>query len=177
MVKKSANGVTLIELMVTVAILAILVALAVPSFTRLIADTRMSGHANTFVSDLNYARSEAQKLGKSVSLCATSDPDAADPVCDGNEWKGGWIIFVDADADNARTTGGDETLLRRREALIGASTAVGAPARGALRFNAQGRIAGGQSNFSFTHEISDVSRLICIGTTGRPRIVKGSSTC
>lgn len=66
----SRRGFTLVELMVTVAILAILATIGLPSFQRLIADYRVSAQANSVQGLLQFARSEAVKQRESVSVCS-----------------------------------------------------------------------------------------------------------
>jgi len=66
---KSQRGFTLVELMVTIAILAILATIGLPSFQRLIADYRVSSQANGVQGLLQFARSEAVKRRQSVSVC------------------------------------------------------------------------------------------------------------
>ena len=65
----SSRGFTLVELMVTIAILAILATIGLPSFQRLIADYRVSAQANSVQGLLQFARSEAVKRRESVSVC------------------------------------------------------------------------------------------------------------
>ncbi len=177
-----SSGFTLIELLVTVGIVAILATIAVPSFTRLIADNQISSHASTFVSDVSYARSEALRRGINVSICPSADPSVNNPACSGNDWKTGWIVFLDQDANATRDTGSTstETVLRRREALTGSLTAKalsGSPALTGLRFNAEGRFPGGARNIDFQSAIPDVNRLACISITGRIRVTKGALAC
>ncbi|MDD2761113.1 MAG: GspH/FimT family pseudopilin [Methylomonas sp.] len=99
---KSCRGVTLIELMVTVALAAIVTGLAVPSFERTIRSNRLTGYANEWVASLNFARSEAVKRGVPVSIRRKSDT--------AGEWEEGWNIFVDWDGDGVLDGGKDETV-------------------------------------------------------------------
>lgn len=71
--RKIQNGVTLIELMVALAVLAILVSVGVPSFVNLVKDTRMRSSVNALVTAMRVARSEAIKRGGTVSFCASAD--------------------------------------------------------------------------------------------------------
>ena len=108
-----AAGFTLIEVMVVVAIIAVLATLAVPSFARLISSTAVSGNVNNFMSDARFARSEAIKRGRSVTMCRSDAPEAATPACSkaaGTDWSNGWLIFVDTNSDGVVDTG--EQLLR-----------------------------------------------------------------
>ena len=74
------------ELMVTIAIAAILIGIAIPSFTSTIASNRLTTSANELVTALNLARSEAVKRGQQVVVSKT-----------GTNWENGWQVFVDID--------------------------------------------------------------------------------
>ena len=66
-------GFTMIELMVTVVILAVLVALAAPSYHRLVIDSRMTAQSNDFLTALHFTRSEAVKRNTTVTMCKSAD--------------------------------------------------------------------------------------------------------
>ena len=91
------RGFTMIELLVTIAIVTIMLVLAAPSFTRLVQSNTMSSHVNTYLSDIRFARSEAVRLGGRVILCRSDAPEADLPVCNinagpgGKGWISGWI--------------------------------------------------------------------------------------
>ncbi|SBV35424.1 putative pilus assambly protein [uncultured Stenotrophomonas sp.] len=78
-----ARGFSLLELMVTVAVLAILMAIAVPGFSALINRDRLTSQANELVALVQYARSEAIRLNGRVRLCPSSDGAA----CAGGDWS------------------------------------------------------------------------------------------
>jgi type IV fimbrial biogenesis protein FimT len=91
-------GFTLIELMVTVSILAIVSMIAVPSFRDMLRNGQLTTVTNEFVGALTYARSEAVKRGRRVTICKSDAPEAANPVCATSNdptWQKGWLIFVD----------------------------------------------------------------------------------
>ena len=106
-IKLKSSGFTLMELMVTLSISAILLTLAVPSFKNLIQDNRAYTQVNKMHTALMYARSEAVKTGKNVSVCL---PEADNSACGSTslDWSGGWAVF---DSDN--------NILRSWEALSG----------------------------------------------------------
>ncbi|MBK1731985.1 GspH/FimT family pseudopilin [Thiococcus pfennigii] len=118
-------GVTLIELIMTLALAGILMALAVPSFQSVIANNRSTAQANAIVTALSLARSEAIKRGGQVSVCPSADPEAASPVCrDGTDWSDGWIVVTDSAASDA-TAPVIGTVLRVWSAPTGIATFTG----------------------------------------------------
>lgn len=92
---KVAKGFTLIELIVTMAVLAILVALAAPSFTSVINGNRLTGNANELMTTLQSARMEAVRRNARVVICRNDAPDTAQ-TCNtaAGAWLG-WMSFVD----------------------------------------------------------------------------------
>lgn len=80
---KKANGFTLIEMMITIAILAIILSIAVPSFVTFTRNNRVTSQTNELVSAFNYARSEATRRGARVSLSAI-----------GANFNGGWCVHT-----------------------------------------------------------------------------------
>lgn len=78
----SVRGFTLVELMVTVAVAAIMLAIAVPSFTYLIQSNILTTASNDLIVNLNYAHSEAGKKGTATYVCTNSDCRVcADSAC------------------------------------------------------------------------------------------------
>lgn len=89
------RGFTLIELMVTLAVAAILLTIGIPSFRDLMIKSRLSGQIQEFYGALSYARSEAIKRGNFVTICKSSNGSS----CGGN-WSDGWIVFENKDNDS-----------------------------------------------------------------------------
>ncbi len=91
----------MIELMVTLTVTAIVLGIAIPNFNQAMRNNSSSALGSELAGALNYARAEAIKRAKRVSICASSDGAtclAAD------NWKEGWLVFVDnAAADNSAT--------------------------------------------------------------------------
>ena len=92
-----AKGFTLVELMVTVAVMAILAAIAIPSFTSLINSNRLVSQANELVGVVQGARSEAIRYNQRVYVCSSSNGTS----CSGSATWNGWLVFVDRDRNAA----------------------------------------------------------------------------
>lgn len=93
LVRGLQTGVTLIELLVVVSIAAILAAIAAPSFSSFINNTRQSSAVMQLVSDLNLARSEAIKRNAHMLVCSrnTVGTDCASNT----NWQGGWLVCIE----------------------------------------------------------------------------------
>lgn len=99
---RTQPGFTLIELMVTLSVLGILLAIAVPNYITFVQNARLTAQANDFVTALNYARSEAIKRGVRTTVCSR----ATNSSCAGSTtWDTGWLVFVDCDFDGVVDTG------------------------------------------------------------------------
>lgn len=139
-----SHGFTLIELMITLAVAAIVLTIAVPSFRSIIQDTRLTTQINELAASLNLARSEAIKRGLSVTICKSNDQDAT-PTCGGN-WHDGWLVFEDFNNNGAFNSGAD-TLIKVTSALP-ASTTLIFP-RNQITYDSTG-FATGVANGTFT---------------------------
>lgn len=87
-----ASGFTLIELMITIALAAILVTLGAPAFREALQNNRAAAQTNNLVAALSLARSEAVRRGAAVSVCPSSNQAACDDG--GTDWSVGWIVFI-----------------------------------------------------------------------------------
>lgn len=83
------RGFTLIELMVTIAVMAILLGIAVPSFNEVTLGGKLGSYANNFVASVNMARSEAIKRSVRITLCATADGTTC---ATSGGWEQGWVV-------------------------------------------------------------------------------------
>lgn len=93
------GGLTLIELLVVISIVAILSAVALPSFVTTTQKYRMVSEMNSFYVDLQYARSEAIRRGVQVAMCVSTNGSSCSSTA---SWTAGWIIGTDP-ADGAMT--------------------------------------------------------------------------
>ncbi len=98
------HGFTLIELMVTLAVAAILLTGVVPMFENVINDTRTTSRANAIVGGLGFARATSVYSGKNVVLCPSTD---GQHCWRSMHWDRGWIAFLDRNANGVRDTADD----------------------------------------------------------------------
>ena len=92
--EKISRGFTLVELMVTLAVLAIVLAIAIPSYQGLTRSSRITSLSNELIASLALARSEAVRRGKTVKVCK-ADANASTPACSsGAAWTDGWLVDV-----------------------------------------------------------------------------------
>jgi type IV fimbrial biogenesis protein FimT len=98
------SGFTLIEMMVTISVLAILVSLAAPSFRENLVRNRAGAISNEFTSSISKARVEAVNRNVCVSICRSTlvpSTTTSQPRCDsGTNWNNGWIAFVNTACDD-----------------------------------------------------------------------------
>lgn len=183
------SGFTAIELMVTVAVISILAALVVPSFNALISNNRLVSRSNDFVAALGFARMEAIKQGRAITLCNSADGNSC--KSDGL-WETGWIIFPDADGDgNLTVPDPDDDLkdcedpssecLLRSHGSFGTSSntmrGTDSAATGQIRFSGQGLLDSGPTDFTVCDTRRGEGRLISISLTGLPTISRDKVTC
>jgi type IV fimbrial biogenesis protein FimT len=99
-------GFTLIELMVTLSMVAILMAVGVPSFTTFQRNAELTSFTNSLIAGMNAARGEAMKRGRNAMVVPT----------DGANWRNGWTVFVDVNRNGTYDEGTDVTVLKREAA-------------------------------------------------------------
>jgi type IV fimbrial biogenesis protein FimT len=114
------SGFTVVELMFTIVVLAVLLGLGVPNFRDFVRNSRMASAANDLLADVNLARSEAVKRRVAVGVCSSASPLADTAECVDPDSPGefrGWIVFVD-DLDPLVDEGTDADALRNNDEVI-----------------------------------------------------------
>ena len=164
------SGFTLVELMVAIAVVAILAGIALPSFNAAMANAHMAAAKSALESALLRSIARAANAGTPVVLCAARDGACADSV----DWSGGWVAFHDLDGDRARSPA--DTLIAQEGSLQSNTRLVSTSGRKRLIFQPSGGNAG--SNVTFTLCDSrgpERARSLILSNAGRLREAKAGT--
>lgn len=155
---RTQYGFTLIETMVAIAILAIVISIAAPSFTRMLQSNRAAVLSNELLGTLQIARSEALKRRTNVVLCRST---AGSNTCvNGTDWSSGWLLMQ------------GNTVLRTWEPISG-GTLVGPSTGMTYQSNGLTTLADGtQATFTIT-TAPTCSRTLQVSTTGNATVAAG----
>jgi type IV fimbrial biogenesis protein FimT len=168
--QNAQKGLTLVELMVTLAVAIILIAVGMPLFTGVVGSNRVTGQTNGLVAALQLARSESVKRGLDSFVCASSGTLSVD--CAATDWSDGWSVFADTDDDGALDSG---ELLRVWDD-IGNSTLT-LTGGTSIRYLPSGEL---QSATPVTFELANPDaggtqeRCVTVGITGQVRSERGA---
>ncbi len=165
------SGFTITELMLTIAVTAVILTVGVPSFQGLMERNQLTSNINQIVSSLAFARSEAIKRNLPVALCASSNGEN----CSGGGFETGWIVYVNRNSDGNRDN--DEEILWVSEALPANLTLRGnGCCTTNIPYTSTGRMANIAGSLSLCKDNdTQRSRKISINISGRVRLVSGDS--
>jgi type IV fimbrial biogenesis protein FimT len=160
--QRLSRGLTLFELIVTMGIVAILLALAIPSYRYVTSANRVAAEVNALVGDLQFARSEAIKEGQNVVVCAAN---TAGNQClgSGSTWTGGWIVFSDANPNQSVDAG--ETIFRVQSAFTGTDTLTSNNTINWISFNREGFATASGAGLSTTSMLTLHATPVSNGST------------
>jgi len=109
LIRQSAEGYSLYELIITVAVVGTILSLGVPSFGSIVADNRLRTDVDALFHAVHLARKESVLRRRAVTLC----PTLGDRDClGGNDWSAGWMIFVNLDRDSPAALDPGEPVLQ-----------------------------------------------------------------
>lgn len=169
------TGFTIIELMITIAVAAVILGLGVPSFQGLMERNLLTSNINQFISSLAFTRSEAIKRNQRVLLCATNNGTD----CANTGYENGWIIFVDANANGTRDAADEnEEIIWVNEPLAANLTLRGnnGCCTNTVPYMASGRIAGIPGSIYLCMDNDTTrSRQVTIIMSGRVRLDQGDA--
>lgn len=179
----ACKGFSLIELIAVLAVAAILINLAAPSFADAMANAKLAVRTNLLTQSIHFGRSEAVKRASSVSICARS----TDTQCStDNDWSEGWLVYTDSSSDGSLgQLDATDTVLKAVafEASgidLTASAVIGTNAKGAvknIRFNSRGFANWTAGTFAICSEDNaDKTKSVIVLGAGAVRSTGGSAT-
>ena len=182
MKNRTQTGFTLVELMIALALAAVLLGIGVPAFTNFILNNRMIAVSNDLVTALQFARSEAVKRNNNVTICISSD---GVDCTGGANWEGGWIVFEDDLVPDAAV---DNSQILRARGEVGGGNTIRSTAGNLgnhIVFTGNGfpRNTGGQiltGTFSICDSrgaVDGVARTVQVGASGRVRTSENIDSC
>ena len=158
---------TLIELLITLAVVGILATISAPSMKQFIHSNRLSTATNELIADFNLARSEAIKRSISTGVCKSSGTACTTT----GVWTTGWLVFADTDLTPGWSA--TDTVLRVHESLPGGISVTAAA--NVVMFSGQGLLSAGNGIYTLCSSEINKSRELNLTITGR--VALGNKTC
>ncbi|MET0534617.1 MAG: GspH/FimT family pseudopilin [Steroidobacter sp.] len=159
------QGFSMLELLITVSVVAILSGLVVPGFSSMWLDSQRTTAVNGFVQRVPLARSTAAHRGRTVTICRSDDGQSCSHRTDG--WQAGWMVFVNSDDDQPPERDPNETILAVFNTWPGGTISSN---RTAYSFRPYiHRIVNGSVVFCDRRGASQ-ARAVIINSAGRPRV-------
>lgn len=180
--RRQNAGFTLVELMVTMLLAAIVLSYGVPNFRTLILKNRQASQMNNFLTAMMLARSEAIKRHNDVTLCKSADGQTCVADNGATGWQQGWIVFDDPDFDRVVDAG--ETIIRVYDGFDSNATLRGnANVDDNVTYMFTGLVRGGVGAAGsivycdervplFANNPAD-ARVLILSSTGRARVLPG----
>lgn len=168
-----ARGFTLVELLVGLAVAAILLTIAIPGYAFLVSTSRLAAVTNDLVTALQLARSEAIRRNVHVSVCK-SGGSASACVQTGN-WQSGWLVFVDK--GTVGVVDGNDLALWSQPASSSGATINTSTYSHYIRYGPDGRSRASNNALNGTFHVcaGGNERDIIISNTGRVRLESGGA--
>jgi len=121
--------------MTTLSIVAVVMAIGVPSYKYVTNANRLASEVNGLLGDMQFARAEAIKEGRTVTVCTSKNGTSCDTAGSNTNWQEGWIVF--SDPTNIGTVDAGETVWRVQGAFNADDTFTN-NATNAVTFNREG---------------------------------------
>lgn len=154
------TGFTLVELLITVAIAAIVLTLGVPSFQETIRTNRLATATNELIGSFSLARSEAIRRRAPITICASSDQ----ATCSDAAWSEGWIVRL-----------GDGEVLRVFGPMKPGLTTTAT--RASVTYTASGFLTSAGTKLELCAGSGTTGRGIGVSPAGRPSVIRPNPAC
>lgn len=166
---RTTAGFTLYELIMTLALIAVIVTLGLPSFGSIVASSRIRAETSALFDAVHLARKDSIVRRRAVTICPSLDGLSCDPH---NEWSTGWIRFVNTDRDDPPVRDPAEPVLHYH--LVEPGTLIVANRRGFTLRSTELRATNGTLIICDARDRAE-ARAIVVSYTGRPRVARRDS--
>lgn len=172
---KQSSGFTVIELMITLALAAVILTLGVPAYQGLVERSQLTSNINSFISSLALARSEAVKRKQSVIVCASDD--GATCSNDNSGYESGWIVYVESEAPADNRANSEELLWVRESLSNNATLRATVPFANRIQYLSTGQTSGlGNGSIKLCKDnLTNKARMITVIKSGRVHLAKNNS--
>lgn len=173
------QGLTLIELMIVLLIVAVTLGLGVPAMRQLVYGMQVSSEISRLMGAVNLVRSEALRLNQAVTMCPSTMAQTGDAVCAG-DFSDGWIIFANRDRDKVVDEG--DVLIRVFEGLPTGFTVTNRkgtiPAGERITYLSDGSSRRNRTLLVCAPDgAASTARALVMNIVGRPRLARDWGTC
>lgn len=156
----SSNGFTLVELLIVLAIAAILLLITVPGYSAFVNQTRVDSAKNKLAASIAYARGEAINHSAGVAVCPLA---AANNCAAGNDWSRGWAVFLNNDGAASAFNAGNLLHQHRLNDPPGSFTFS---ENTLIRYDSLGLYTSTQNDGAFTLTAGNITEVLIMRTTG-----------
>jgi type IV fimbrial biogenesis protein FimT len=158
------NGLTVLELLLVLGIVAILALIVVPGLGRFVADLRMTAAVNAFVHAIHLARQEAHKRGTTATLCKSPGGLQCNAAAD---WSDGWLVFINQDQDDPPHVDADEPVLHANSGFTNGRISAN---RSSFTLRAFGKRSTNGTLVFCNRTANALPRAVIVSYSGKPRI-------
>lgn len=172
MIMKRQKGMTVVELMVTLAVAIALTTVGVPMFRSIMANNQAVSQTNALVTALQLARAEAVSRAQPVAVCARS----SDTACgNSGDWANGWLVFVDDGSTDGSLESGEERIRVFDSLSSGSTVTPRINSLAAVRYVASGGVDDSvKFELTVSHAKASPTRCVHVESTGLVRLEKAA---
>lgn len=166
---RTGAGLTLYELLMTLALVAVVITVGLPSFGSIVASSRIRAETNALFEAVHLARKDSIVRRRAVTICPSLDGLSCDPH---NEWSTGWIRYVNSNRDDPPVRDANEPILRYH--VVEPGILIASNRRGFTLRSTELRATNGTLIVCDARDRAE-ARAVIVSYSGRPRVASQDS--